>query len=255
MMARTSRMTMIVLASAFAYAVTPAMATSRSACRRACRALIAHGCAGVFDSSRHCRARVLRQCRMDGTTQCDAAAVCTTSCSGVVSACESANGSAGQSTNPFALLAQGTCENFGFSRCVEHGVQYCSAPGTRNGCNRLAAEDHRGEPLVTVAFSSDGVAYDYAPECILVSSGTTVRFHGFFFGGSFADEPLVGGDAPTADPMSPFYPPTTSGTVRDFVLTQSGTFPYFGGDFGHFIESRPFGTGLPWGAVIVDNAP
>ncbi|TMH54189.1 MAG: hypothetical protein E6H53_18785 [Betaproteobacteria bacterium] len=88
-----------------------------------------------------------------------------------------------------------------------------------------------------------------------MSSGTTVRFHGFFFGGSFADEPLVGGDAPTPDPMSPFYPPTTSGTVRDFVLTQSGTFPYFGGDFGHFIESRPFGTGLPWGAVIVDNAP
>src|SRR5439155_23971672 len=59
----------------------------------------------------------------------------------------------------------------------------------------------------------------------------------------------------TPDRMSPFYPPTTSGTVRDFVLAQSGTFPYFGGEFGTFIESRPFGTGLPWGAVIVDNAP
>jgi len=137
------------------------------------------------------------------------------------------------------------CVNFATNRCIMHGVPYCTAgETTQNGCNRVAAEDQRGEALVTVRFISDSTGYDYAPECILVSVGTTVRFEG-----DFGTEPLVGGLAPTPDPTSPFSPPVTSGTTHDVVLHAAGMFPYFGGDFGTAREAF----GLPWGAVIVDD--
>ena len=245
----------IVLLIAVAPWATPAAAVSRRACRIACRPPVASRCAGLFGTSARCRARVLRACRVSGTAQCDEARACLDSCGTIVTQCEKAATPVTPSGGNFGVLeAEVSCSNFAFERCVQHGVEFCSAPETHNGCNRVAAEDHRGEPLVTVTFSFDGVAYDYAPECILVSAGTTVRFAGLFEGGSFTDEPLVGGDAPVADPESPFSPLTTSGTSRDFLLTQPGTYPYFGGDFGQDLPSRLLGTGLPWGAVIVDAA-
>ena len=231
-------------------AVAAAARTPRRVCRRACRVLVRSRCAQLFGVNGRCRAALLRQCRFEGTAQCDEARACSEDCDSIEMQCVNAAKPTDESGAEFGPVVAALCQGFVLGRCVEHGRAYCSALPTRNGCNAVAAEDHRGEPLVTVTFGVDEFAYDYAPECIRVSPGTTVRFQG-----SFADEPLVGGDAPIVDPMSPFAPETTSGTTRDFVLTQPGIFPYFGGDFAQYPVVNLLGNGgLPWGAVIVDGS-
>ena len=94
-----------------------------------------------------------------------------------------------------------------------------------------------------------GTALDYAPECIVVSPGTTVRFEG-----PFSDLNLVGGRLPIPDTESPFDPATTSETMKDFALITPGTFPYFGRPQGTPPAFPPWDYFLPWGAVIVENA-
>lgn len=212
----------------------------RALCRQACGALVAHSCVGLLGRVNHrCRRGILRRCRVAGPARCEEAQACDGSCGAIQAACWYALRGGSAST-----LA---CKDFAFDRCQQHGVAYClAATTTVNGCNRVAAEDHRGEPIVTVTFSTDPVAYDYSPECIIVSVGAVVRFEG-----PFSLEPLVGGAAPNADPASPFAPTTSSGTARDFVLSTPGTFPYFGGDFGSGTQTGMFG--LAWGAVIVDG--
>jgi plastocyanin len=212
----------------------PATASSKArACRTACHTLVRHACHTIFGTQRRCRARILRRCRTDGPAVCDAARACDRSCGALEADCR-------------RVSTSFLCGEFPFHRCLDLGTAYCEDPTTVHGCNRLFAEDHRGEPLVTVTFSSDGIAYDYAPECILVSPGTTVRFEG-----PFDQEPLIGGAVPSADPSSPLAPPTTSGTTRDVVFASAGIYPYFGGDFGS--PPVPGFAGLPWGAVLVDE--
>jgi plastocyanin len=138
------------------------------------------------------------------------------------------------------------CQAFGVRRaacrrtivreCRRHGTAWCTTattttvhtpsststtldPGpTRNGCNRAEAEDHRGDLLIVVAFTP----FDYAPECIRVSPGATVRFQG-----DFTSFPLIGGVVAEPDDTSPFMPPTSTGRRKDFVLTEPGIFPYY----------------------------
>jgi plastocyanin len=228
--------TSLVLAALFACtaAAVPAAAASRAhACRAACHTLVRHACHTFFGTRAPCRARILRRCRADGPALCDAARTCDRSCRPLEAECR-------QVSTSFL------CGEFPFHRCLDLGPAYCDDPATVHGCNRVFAEDHRREALVTVTFTTDGIAYDYAPECILVAPGTTVRFEG-----PFADEPLIGGTVPTPDPSSPFSPTTVSGTSRDVVFASPGTYPYFGGDFSSPVA--PGFAGLPWGAVIVDG--
>jgi hypothetical protein len=214
-------------------AVSAAASSKAQRCRIACHTLVRHACHNLFGTNRRCRARILDKCRSEGPELCESARACNRACGSLEADCH-------------AVSTSVLCDEFPFHRCLDLGTAYCEEPATVHGCNRIFAEDHRGEPVVTVLFSTDGIAYDYAPECIVVSPGTTVRFEG-----PFADEALVGGAVPTPDASSPFSPPTTSGTSRDFVLSSPGTFPYFGGDFGTPIA--PGFAGLPWGAVIVDD--
>lgn len=237
----TSRVLIVLVAAVLSNVAATAMADSstRRQCREMCSSLIQHGCRSLFHVRPRCRARILRQCRRQGPAACELSRVCTDSCTEIVGQCFEAKGSGA------AAIA---CAGFAYDRCEEHGPEFCAnASSTVNGCNRVAAEDHRGEAMVTVTCSRASVGYDYAPECIIVSAGATVRFEG-----PFAEEPLIGGQAPMPDPDSPFMPPTTDGTARDFVLATPGVFPYFGGDFDATESSAIFA--LPWGAVIVDDA-
>jgi plastocyanin len=154
--------------------------------------------------------------------------LCNRGCSALVEKCKVAG------------VRRSSCRRDVVRLCRRLGVAYCeAADSTANGCNRVRAEDHRGESLVRVQFSprrGRRDLFDYAPECILVSPGTTVRFEG-----RFDLAPLIGGTAPTPDPGSPFVP-TSTGETRDFVVTEPGIFPYYCPEFVSFSM---------WGAVIV----
>ena len=176
---------------------------TRRACRSACATLVER-CHELGVRRVACRRQLVRRCVRVGLDACtvdDGASTTTT-------------------TFPFESTTTTTLD-----------------PGpTVHGCNRNEAEDHRGESLVVVQF----IPFDYAPECIVVSSGTTVRFEG-----DFRTFPLVGGEVPDEDPTSPFNPPVRTGLSHDFVLTTSGIHPYF---------TEVAWTVLfhMWGAVIVE---
>jgi plastocyanin len=156
---------------------------TRGECRRACRELIAL-CESSGAKPPSCRHSAVRECRRRGLDWC---------------------------TIETTTTMTPTTTTSTTSTTIDPGP-------TRNGCNRIEAEDHRGEELVHVDFSP----FDYAPECIRVSPGTTVRFSG-----SFHTFPLIGGDISAPDPTSPFAPSTTSGYSKDFVLTEPGIYPYY----------------------------
>ena len=224
---------MFTLALLLACTGIPTLASPRVRhCQSTCRTLIQRGCPHAFSKAR-CRNRILHQCRAGNADRCELAQACDRSCRPLEAECRVA-------------FESTICDDFAFRRCLYLGAAYCEDPTTVHGCNRLVAEDHRGETMVNATFTGE-VAGDYAGRCILVSSGTTVRFEG-----SFADAPLVDGEAPTPDPSSPFFPPTTTGTSRDFVLATPGIFPYFYA--ASATSGFPFLFGLPWGAVIVDDA-
>lgn len=176
-------------------------AATRSACRRQCAPLIEF-CRLTGAKRAYCRRTIVRQCRHLGLAWCEIDTVPT-------------------STIVFPSSTTTTT--------IDPGP-------TANGCNRAEAEDHRGEALVTVEF----IPFDYAPECIRISSGSTVRFAGHFH-----DFPLIGGEGTQSDDTSPFMPPTTSGWSKDFVLVDRGIFPY---------HTEIVWTALfqMWGAVIVE---
>jgi hypothetical protein len=155
---------------------------SRAECRRSCRELI-FLCEEGGAKAAFCRRSAVRECRRRGLEWC----VVETTTTMVVPTTTSTT-----------------------TTTIDPGP-------TRNDCNRVVAEDHRGEGLVDVEF----VPFDYAPECIRVSPGTTVRFSG-----SFATFPLIGGETEDADPSGPFAPPTTNGLHKDFLLTEPGIFAY-----------------------------
>src|SRR5437867_3562765 len=91
--------------------VVASPASRRQACRRACHALIRHGCFGLLET-RACRKRVLRQCREEGTAQCDQARACDESCSGIVMHCEEAATPADQTNALIAGEVDFTCQQF-----------------------------------------------------------------------------------------------------------------------------------------------
>ena len=193
-----------VLAIALALVSTApgfAALASRRACRRACTELI-EWCVASGERRASCRRNVIRTCRHQGIEWCDVSSttmVTTTSTSTTTTTLD---------------------------------------PGpTIHGCNRIEAQDHRGEPLVVV----DGHYFDYAPECIRVSVGTVVRFSA-----DFRAFPLYGGTFPDVDPSSPFSPPTTSGLEAEFTMDEPGMFPYF-------TEVTWVALFHMWGAVIVEQ--
>ena len=174
---------------------------TRAACRRQCAALIDF-CEQSGAKRSYCRRHIVRQCRHLGLAWCEIDLVPTT-------------------TTVFTTSSTTTT--------IDPGP-------TVNGCNRAEAEDHRGESPVIVQF----IPFDYAPECIRISAGSTVRFDG-----EFRTFPLIGGAATQSDGASPFMPPTTSGLSKDFVLSEPGIFPY---------HTEILWTALfrMWGAVIVE---
>ncbi len=197
-------------------------------------------CRDSGGTRRGCRTHVRRDCREHGPAACQAAVdrgtACQRLCGDIQSQCEDALGP--------SMLTEASCVAFASNRCEQHGADYCRAASTTvNGCNRVAAEDHRGEAAVTVSFSADDplLGFDYSPECVLVSPGTTIDFEG-----PFAEAPLVGGIAPHVDPDSPFSRPPSGGASREFVLPTPGAFPYFSTTFGD-------NWSLAWGAVLVDG--
>jgi plastocyanin len=175
------------IAAALLFCSAPSHARpSRAECRRACRELI-FLCEERGAKPAFCRRSAVRECRRRGLGWC------------VVE----------ETTTTTMVLTTTTSTT---TTTLDPGP-------TRHDCNRVVADDRRGEALVEVDF----IPFDYAPECIRVSPGTTVRFSG-----SFTTFPLIGGDveAPDPDPTSPFAPPTTGGSSKDFVLTEPGIHPY-----------------------------
>ena len=179
---RTTPLAVLVVASVLLVAPPSHARPSRSECRQACRELIAI-CRASGAKPAFCRRSAVRQCRRRGLDWC---------------------GIETTTTITFTPTTSTT------TTTIDPGP-------TVNDCNRVVAEDHRGEALVRVEF----IAFDYAPECIRVSPGTTVRFSG-----SFQTFPLIGGEIDGSDQSSPFSPPTTGGFVKDFVLADPGIYPY-----------------------------
>ncbi len=219
---------------------SPSMGTSpRRLCRRACEPRVEHACRRTPFSriNRRCRRNVIRDCIKHDPTPCEETLACFTACAELRQRCTS------ELTGVFA--GDALCTQVIEDRCAGDGLAYCATPDTTvNGCNVVFAEDHRGQPLVTVTFAFDGAGFDYSPECVRVSPGTTVRFVG-----PFDQEPLVPGEVPNPDTTSPLVA-TSSGTTRDFVLDAPGVFGYFGEDL--VMPHRGALPSLPWGAVIVD---
>jgi len=175
--------TVAAVAAVVMLACLPAEARpSRADCRRACRELIVL-CEDGGAKRAFCRRSAVRQCRRRGVEWC----------------------------------AVGTTTTMVLTTTTSTTTTTLDPGPTVHGCNRAEAEDHRAEALVDVDFA----AFDYAPECIRVSPGTTVRFSG-----RFHTFPLIGGVVGDPDPASPFSPATTDGVVKDFVLTEPGIHPY-----------------------------
>lgn len=207
-------------------------------CVSCCDARVAEDCAlsdSPFDrAGRGCRRGILNDCRDrdSGLAACAAAEAraqaCRETCGPIVSQCERTEYDA--------------CSDLVWSRCRDKGTRYCDAAAeTVNGCNRVFAMDLRGTSLVEVRLEGiKSLSLDFAPECILVSPGTVVRFTG-----PFESVPLVGGVAPNPAPDGPFATATTTGSSKDVAFPDPGTFPYFA--LGHTALFE-----IAWGAVIVD---
>jgi plastocyanin len=129
------------------------------------------------------------------------------------------------------------CRRDTLRRCRQEGIAVCAAPpstttttigggsGTVNGCHPTTAADLRGQPQVTVTFG-DADGFRYVPPCFKVSPGTEVTFTG-----NFGFHPLVGGEivgtTKVPDGTSPFAPTTNTGATKAFMLTESGTLPFY----------------------------
>jgi plastocyanin len=172
---------------------------NRRACRIACTDLTEF-CVASGARRAWCRRNIVRTCRHQGVAWCDV-----------------------ESTTTVTTTSTTTTT-------IDPGP-------TVHGCNRLEAQDHRGEAIVVVRVEG----FDYAPECIRVSVGTVVRFDA-----DFRSFPLYGGTVPDVDPASPFSPPTTSGHQAEFTMDEPGIFPYFSDLAWVALFQR-------WGAVIVEE--
>lgn len=116
------------------------------------------------------------------------------------------------------------------------------APGVVvNGCDSATADDLTGFLNVQVNFGGKS-GNMYSPKCIRVSLGTTVTFFG-----DFTIHPLLGGTVNggvlTPAASGPFVPVTNSGMSTDFLMSESGNFPYY---------CTVHGAGGMNGAVFVD---
>jgi plastocyanin len=180
--------------------------TSAKRCRKACGAAVT-ACVDAGTKRRKCRKLLVRQCRREG-----------------VGACAVEPGPA-TTTTPTTSTTSTTL----------------TTGAVVNGCDPRFAMDLRGQAEVVVRFGVAPDIFDYAPECIAVSPGTTVRFQG----GTFDFHPLVGGEivngTPQPDPASPFGR-TTTGTTKSFALPSPGVFPYYCDN--HYQLQM-------WGAVVV----
>lgn len=101
-----------------------------------------------------------------------------------------------------------------------------TVPGEVNVCIPDLAEDHTGEAAVSIAFGGTVLKATYAPRCLRVSAGTEVTFVG-----EFDHHPLAGGvvvdGVATLDPASPFFPTTSTGSSKPFVLDTPGTYGFY----------------------------
>jgi hypothetical protein len=181
-----------------------------------------------------------RMCRTSdaGRFACEEAtargAECRTSCQPIADSC-------------LLALGESICTPFVERQCAAIGPEYCTAEPTVNGCNRLVAEDRRGEPSVNLFPEST---------CILVSRGTVVDvgrlmifsnldfcFSGeadLYDAGCFAafGAGIVGGSAGRVDPESPF---SSAVGHRSVFFETPGIHGYWGP------------SSSAWGAVIVDD--
>lgn len=230
--------TILAIAVAVALVGASPAAAKRPRCWRDCRALMRHSCSfdfgSLFDHRRGsaCDRRIVRDCRRNGPAACEQATACDRACQPISAQCNTAT-----------IAAAAFVCDYPFLRCEEHGAGYCTEAPTKNGCNRVVAEDHRRDATVVVTFGTNRLEF---PACVLVSPGTTIRFEGVR-----PSDPPFGGEAPTVDPTSPFNGPyTLTGSARGFVLTTPGIFPYF-----HDESDGVYGPArvLTWGAVIVDD--
>lgn len=90
-----------------------------------------------------------------------------------------------------------------------------------NGCDPATAEDHLADATTTVTQSG----FAYAPKCIKITAGSSVKFVS-----TFTSHPLVGGEvvsgAKAADPGSPITM-TSTGTEATFTFPDAGTYGYY----------------------------
>ena len=182
--------------------------TPRRVCRAACQPAI-EACVEAGARRRACRRHLVNRCRRDGTAVCH-----------IDTAPPTVTTTTGPTTSTTTLPAGPTV----------------------NGCNAEHAMDLRGETAVTVRFGVGLDLFDYAPECIIVSPGTSVTFSG----SSFSTHPLVGGEivggAERPDPTSPFGR-VAGGSSRTFEIEVPGTYGYYCDEHGVAFQM--------WGAVIV----
>jgi plastocyanin len=93
-----------------------------------------------------------------------------------------------------------------------------------NNCDPSTAMDMSGTANVMVSFGVSGLTY--TPSCLKVRVGDQVTFNG-----NFAFHPLQGGEVrggtefPAAS--GPFVPVTNTGAAKTFIMSSTGTFPYY----------------------------
>ncbi|MBT9560238.1 MAG: hypothetical protein IV100_29685 [Myxococcales bacterium] len=95
---------------------------------------------------------------------------------------------------------------------------------TLNGCTIGTATDQTGLFFSSVLFPNGNLTY--APKCLKVKVGTSVRFSG-----SFISHPMIGGvisgQSATPADSGPFVPVSNIGTAKDFLMSTVGHFPYY----------------------------
>ena len=107
------------------------------------------------------------------------------------------------------------------------GTPDATAAVTVNGCTAATAVDKTGMTAVTIGFggTAGSTFYTYSPACVKVSTGTVVTFSGPFSSHAF-EGGTVTGTTITAATTGPFATTVTTGTTKDFTMTDAGTFGF-----------------------------
>ncbi len=92
-----------------------------------------------------------------------------------------------------------------------------------NNCQEASFVDHKADTTMTVLFGG-GLANNYSPRCIVISTGHSVTYTGAFQYHPLSKGTLANASAGSASSPIAF---TDTGTTATFTFTAEGEFPFF----------------------------